>query len=205
MRKRFRDRASLAKNSNDTAYKMSYCWKHSYEIVQFFPELLKKVQPNLLRMLALRRIQVSISPTFYKILYIRLRFELLLAQEYWRKCAYKMLVKLTTGLSFINLEIATFCMKFLWNAFFLEWLLIISSFVKCWWNWLQLSRLHRSSVLQVSNRSLEDRKPRRIRVKRKQERGESFNHNSNWKFLRTVIEFGRDIKAENFKIDTIVR
>jgi hypothetical protein len=30
-------------------------------------------------------------------LYLHFRFELFLAQEYWRKCAYKMLVKLTTG------------------------------------------------------------------------------------------------------------
>jgi hypothetical protein len=50
---------------------------------------------------------VSISPTFYALLfctkvlrevfwYIHYKFELLLAQNYWRKCAQKMLVKLTT-------------------------------------------------------------------------------------------------------------
>jgi hypothetical protein len=50
---------------------------------------------------------VSISPAFYvrlilaKVLgeafsHLHFRFELFLAQEYWRKCARKMLVKLTT-------------------------------------------------------------------------------------------------------------
>ncbi len=52
--------------------------------------------------------EVSISPTFYaqlflyksysqSFLYLHIRFELFLAQEYWRKCAHKMLVKLTRG------------------------------------------------------------------------------------------------------------
>ncbi len=51
--------------------------------------------------------QVSISPTFYPrlfrtkvsrvaFLYFHFRFELILAQKYLRKCAHKMLVKLTT-------------------------------------------------------------------------------------------------------------
>ncbi len=50
---------------------------------------------------------VKISPNFYKqlfrtkvlraaFLYLNFRFELFLEQEYWRKCAHKMLVKLTT-------------------------------------------------------------------------------------------------------------
>ncbi len=54
--------------------------------------------------------QVSILPTFYTrlfrtkvlreaFLYLNFRFELLLAKEYWRKCAYKMLVKLTPGVN----------------------------------------------------------------------------------------------------------
>ncbi len=53
-------------------------------------------------------IHVSISPTFNARLFrtkvlrepllcLHLRFELFLAQEYWRKCAHKMLVKLTTS------------------------------------------------------------------------------------------------------------
>ncbi len=53
--------------------------------------------------------KMSISPTFYgrlfctkvsrqACLYLHFRFELFLAQEYWRKFAHKMLVKLTTGL-----------------------------------------------------------------------------------------------------------
>ncbi len=57
-----------------------------------------------------RLILVSISPTFYAplfrtkvlrqaFLYLNFRFELFLAQEYWRKCAHEMLVKLTTGRS----------------------------------------------------------------------------------------------------------
>jgi hypothetical protein len=52
--------------------------------------------------------QVSISPTFYArlfctkvlrqaFLYLHFRFELFLAQEYWRKCTHKMLVKMTTA------------------------------------------------------------------------------------------------------------
>jgi hypothetical protein len=52
--------------------------------------------------------KVSISPTFYArlfrakvshkaFLHLHFRFELFLAQEYWRKCAQKMLVKLTKG------------------------------------------------------------------------------------------------------------
>ncbi len=52
--------------------------------------------------------KVSISSTFYTqlfhmkvlhkaILYLHFRLELLLAQEYWRKCAHIMLVKLTQG------------------------------------------------------------------------------------------------------------
>ncbi len=47
--------------------------------------------------------QVSISRTFYVrlfrtivSLYLHFRFALFLALEYWRKCAHKMLVKLTT-------------------------------------------------------------------------------------------------------------
>ncbi len=54
-----------------------------------------------------------ISPTFYPrlfctkvlckaFLYLHFRFELLLAKEYWRKCAYKMLVKLTQDQSFFS-------------------------------------------------------------------------------------------------------
>jgi hypothetical protein len=57
-------------------------------------------------------VQVSISPTFYALLFrtevlreaflnLHFRFELLLAKEYWRKCAYKMLAKLTTGVNFV--------------------------------------------------------------------------------------------------------
>ncbi len=57
---------------------------------------------------------VSISPTFYARLfcakvwmkvwfepffYLHFKFELFLAQEYWRKCSHTMLVKLTTGLA----------------------------------------------------------------------------------------------------------
>ncbi len=53
-------------------------------------------------------LQVSISPTFYgrlfctkvlqeAFLYIHFRFEHILAQEYQRKCAHKMVVKLTPG------------------------------------------------------------------------------------------------------------
>ncbi len=52
----------------------------------------------------------SISPTFYAqlfcakvlreaFLYLHFKFELLLAKEHWHKCAYKMLVKLTTAYS----------------------------------------------------------------------------------------------------------
>ncbi len=34
---------------------------------------------------------------------LHFRFELFLAQEYWHKCAHKMLVKLTTGVNFTNI------------------------------------------------------------------------------------------------------
>ncbi len=56
-------------------------------------------------------LQVYISPTFVArlfrtkvsrqaFLYLHFRFELILAQEYWSKCAHKMLMKLTTGVHF---------------------------------------------------------------------------------------------------------
>ncbi len=60
--------------------------------------------------------QVSISPTFYArrtylnksfvrgFLYSYFRFELLLAKEYWRKCAYRKMVKLTTGRTFYKVN-----------------------------------------------------------------------------------------------------
>jgi hypothetical protein len=59
--------------------------------------------------------RMSISPTFYvrlfymkvlskAFLYIHFRSELLLAKEYWHKCAYKMLVKLITGHIFFSEE-----------------------------------------------------------------------------------------------------
>ncbi len=62
---------------------------------------------------------MSISPTFYArvfctkvlceaFLYSHLRFELFLAQEYWDKCSYKMLVKLTTGVNLANVFWAGF-------------------------------------------------------------------------------------------------
>ncbi len=68
--------------------------------------------------------QVSISPTFYArlfrtkvsreaFLYLHYRFELFLAKEYWRKCARKMLVKLTTDLYFFSQVFRRFfCSKF---------------------------------------------------------------------------------------------
>ncbi len=61
--------------------------------------------PSLPRLLR-RGYLVSISPTYARFictkvsrqafLYLHVRFELFLVQEYWRKCACKMLVKLTT-------------------------------------------------------------------------------------------------------------
>jgi hypothetical protein len=72
--------------------------------------------------------QVSISPTFYALhfhtkvlreafLYLHLRFELFLTQEYLRKCAHKILVKSTTGLNFTNILLVLFCAKVLLASF----------------------------------------------------------------------------------------
>jgi hypothetical protein len=56
----------------------------------------------------------SISPTFYARLFctkvlpeaffvLAVKVKILLTQEYWRKCAYKMLMKLTPGFSEITM------------------------------------------------------------------------------------------------------
>ncbi len=130
-------------------------WKrlsqHSFTFLQ------RKTWKRLLRF----NLHGSISPTFYARLFrtkvsreaflcLPWRLNFLFAQEYWRNCANKMLVKLTPGVDFINIYTRLFCAQNLtsfWRIATGKWHTAFGKFsvknlanlaahfeVECWWN-----------------------------------------------------------------------